>query len=145
MNPLQRWWLRRRHANGTWGALFADPPACELISLDLETTGLDLRSDAILSLAAVPVRSGRVCLSERFERLVHPGRDFDIESIRHHRITPADVAACADAHAVVGEFLHWLGPRRLLGFHLRFDLGMLAPVVRALTGHALERPSLEES
>lgn len=26
MNALQRWWLRRRHAGGEWGALFGPAP-----------------------------------------------------------------------------------------------------------------------
>ena len=70
MSPLSRWWLRRRHRGGEWAALLQPPPAGEWVSLDLETTGLDPSSDHILSLAAVPVRHGRVLLSERFERRI---------------------------------------------------------------------------
>ena len=43
----------------------------------------------------------------------------------------------------VREFLLWLGPRRLLGYHLAFDLAMLAPHVTALTGFALPNPRIE--
>lgn len=143
MHPLRRWWLARRHRGGEWGALFGPPPAREWVSLDLETTGLDTGRDAVLSLAAVPVRDGRVRLSERFERLVQPGRDFDIASIRHHRLTPADVADAAPLSQVLPEFLRWLGARTLLGHHLAFDLAMLDPHVRALTGFPLPNPRVE--
>ena len=74
MTPLARWWLRRRHGGGEWGALLAPTPAETWVSLDLETTGMDPAKDHILSLAAVPVEGGRVRLSQRFERRV-PVRD----------------------------------------------------------------------
>lgn len=143
MHALRRRWLARRHRHDGWGRLFDPPPRGEWVALDLETTGLDPRRDAILSLAAVPVRGHRVLLSERFERLVHPGRDFDIDSIRHHRIVPAEVADAAPARVVVEDFLRWLGPRALLGYHLGFDLAMLAPSLRAILGHGLPNPTLD--
>lgn len=143
MNRLRHWWLARTHRGGEWGFLFDPAPPGEWVSLDLETTGLDPSRDAVLSLAAVPVRGGQVRLSERFETLVHPGRGFDIESIRHHRLTPAEVVDAPPLGAVLPDFLRWLGPRRLLGYHLAFDLAMLDPAVRALTGFPLPNPRQE--
>lgn len=143
MNPVRRWWLGRTHRAGPWGFLFAPPPPGEWVSLDLETTGLDPSHDAVLSLAAVPVRGGQVRLSERFETLVQPGRGFDVASIRHHRLTPDDVANAPTLDAVLPDFLHWLGPRRLLGHHLGFDAAMLDPAVRRLTGFPLPNPRVE--
>lgn len=143
MHPLRRWWLARRHRDGEWGFLFDPAPAGEWVSLDLETTGLDPARDAVLSLAAVPVRAGRVRLSERFETLVQPGRGFDIESIRHHRLTPEDVLHAPTLDAVLPDFLRWLGARTLLGHHLAFDLAMLDAPVRRLTGFPLPNPRAE--
>lgn len=140
---LRRWWLQRRHGDGAWSGLLQRPPAGEWVSLDLETTGLDPRRDHILSLAAVPVRNGRVVLSERFERRVRPDRDFDIASMRHHRITPDEAADGESVTPVVAAFLQWLGSRALLGYNLRFDLAMLAPHVRGLTGFALPNPRFD--
>ena len=143
MHALSRWWMRRRHGEGEWGGLFAPSSADEWVSLDLETTGIDPARDHILSLAAVPVRDGTAWLSERFERRVHTARAFGIESIRHHRITPDEASAGEPVVEVVREFLHWLGGRRLLGYNLGFDLDMLAPHVRALTGFDLPNPQLD--
>lgn len=136
-SSLRRWWLRRRHGGGEWDALLQPPPANEWVSLDLETTGLDPRKDHILSLAAVPVRDSRIVLSDRFERLVRPRREFGIESIRHHLITPGEAAAGVHVEEAVGDFLRWLGSRTLLGYYLGFDLAMLAPHVKTLTGFPL--------
>lgn len=143
MHALRRWWLRSRHGDGEWAALLQPAPPGEWVSLDAETTGLDPRHDHILSLAAVPVRDRRVLLSERFERRIRPDRGFDIESIRHHRITPHEAAGGIQVTAAVRDFLLWLGPRRLLGYHLAFDVAMLAPHVATLTGFALPNPRVE--
>ena len=143
MSPLSRWWLRRRHRGGEWAALLQPPPAGEWVSLDLETTGIDPARDHILSLAAVPVRDGRVRLSERFERRVHTARAFGIDSIRHHRITPDEASTGEQITDVVRAFLHWLGSRRLLGYNLGFDLDMLGPHVRAATGFALPNATVD--
>ena len=143
MHALSRWWMRRRHGAGEWRGLFEPAPDGEWVSLDLETTGMDPGRDHILSLAAVPVREGRVLLSERFERRVHTARAFGIESIRHHRITPDEASTGEPVTAVVREFLHWLGGRRLLGYNLGFDLDMLGPHVRALTGFELPNPCVD--
>ena len=142
-SALRRWWLRRTHGSGPWGALLQAAAAGEWVSLDLETTGLDPRSDHILSLAAVPIRDGQVRLSERFERLVRPRREFGIESIRHHLITPDEAAAGVPVEDAVRDFLHWLGSRRLLGYYLGFDLDMLAPHVRTATGFALPNATVD--
>ncbi len=143
MHAARRWWLRRRHGQGEWAALLQPAPPGEWVSVDVETTGLDPRRDHILSLAAVPVRGGRVLLSERFERWIRPDRGFDIASIRHHRITPDEAAGGMPVTPAVREFLLWLGPRRLLGYHLAFDLAMLAPHVKALAGFALPNPRVD--
>ena len=39
-SALRRWWLRRTHGSGPWGALLQAAAAGEWVSLDLETTGM---------------------------------------------------------------------------------------------------------
>ncbi|AOH35946.1 exonuclease domain-containing protein [Luteimonas sp. JM171] len=143
LRGLRRRWLARRHRGGEWAHLLHPPPEGEWVSLDLETTGLDPRRDHILSLAAVPVRGARVVLSERFERRIRPDRAFGIESVRHHLITPAEAAAGIQVTRAVREFLQWLGSRTLLGYHIGFDLEMLAPHVKAIAGFALPNERVE--
>lgn len=143
MAPFRRWWLKRKVGDGEWAGLLQPAPPGEWVSLDLETTGLDPGQDHILSLAAVPVRGGRVLTSERFERRIRADRAFGIESIRHHRITPGEAAEGVAVTTAVRGLLHWLGGRTLLGYHLAFDLAMLSPHVRALTGFGLPNPRVD--
>lgn len=137
MNPLRRRLLHWRHRHSPWAGLLAPHPGKELISLDLETTGLNPRVDEILSIAAVPIRAGVVYVSERFTCLVQPGRPFDIESIRHHRLRPTDVAEGMAPPEAVAALLQWLGNRPLLGYHVSFDCAMLNRHVASITGFPL--------
>jgi len=143
MRSFRRWLLKRKAGDGEWACLLRPAPPGEWVSLDLETTGLDPKQDHILSLAAVPVRDGRVLTSERFERRIRADRAFGIESIRHHHITPDEAAEGVAVTAAVRDFLHWLEGRTLLGYHLSFDLAMLSPHVRALTGFGLPNPRVD--
>jgi len=143
MRELRRRWLARRHRGGEWEGLLRPAPAGEWVSVDLETTGLDPRRGQILSLAAVPVRGARAVLSERFERKVRPDRPFGIESVRRHLITPDEAASGVQVTRAVGEFLHWLGSRTIVGHRIDLSLEMLAPHVKAITGFGLPNPRVE--
>lgn len=140
---LRRWLDARKHGSGDWGALLQPWRGDEVVSLDLETTGLDPRQDHILSIAAVPVRDGRVRMSERFVRNVRAERSFNIDSIRHHRITPDESADGESVTASVEGLLRWLGNRPLLGYNLQFDVAMLSPHAKRITGFALPNQRIE--
>src|SRR3546814_6127490 len=133
MNRLRRSYLHWRHRRKPWVRLLAPYHGEELVSIDLETTGLDPRRDEILSIAAVPIRDGVLRVSERFTCLVAPGRDFDIESIRHHRLRPSEVADALPPREAVLALLHWLGNRPLLGYNIGFDCAMPNRHVPAIT------------
>ncbi len=62
-------------------------------ALDLETGGLDARSDPILSVGMVPIRGGGIRLGEAWSTLVRPeeARSIDPESILAHHLLPGDV------------------------------------------------------
>jgi DNA polymerase-3 subunit epsilon len=61
-------------------------------ALDLETGGLDPRSDPILAVGMVPIRGGGIRLGEAFSTLVRPdGAEIDPTSIRAHHLVPGDV------------------------------------------------------
>ncbi|BDG04439.1 3'-5' exonuclease [Anaeromyxobacter oryzae] len=89
--------------------LWPSPPWDEVVywALDLETGGLDPRTDAILAVGMIPVRAGGVRLGETFASLVRPeGADhIDPGSIRAHQLVPGDVSG-APGLAEVIERIH---------------------------------------
>ena len=62
----------------------------EFAALDFETTGLDLRRDAVVSFGLVPVRQGRIDLSEAIYQEVAPEVPLSHRSITIHHLRPID-------------------------------------------------------
>lgn len=141
--PLRRWLERRRHGHGPHAALFAPPPPGEWVAIDLETTGLDPRCDAILALAAVPGQGHRLKLSERLDVVVRSDSPRITEAIRHHRLRPDDVAAGVALEEALDRLLALIGSRPLVGYCIGFDLAMLDRALRPRLGFGLPNPRID--
>jgi DNA polymerase-3 subunit epsilon len=93
MTP-RRWTRRERPLARPWREV-------EYLVVDLETTGLDLKRDAIASYGAVLIRDGRIVVAENTYGLVCPTCEITAESITVHTLRRADVAdAPPVSHAV---------------------------------------------
>lgn len=61
--------------------------------LDLETTGLDPTSDAIVAAGGLRVIGGRAAAATAFRLLVRPDRDVPADAIRIHSLLPGELEA----------------------------------------------------
>ena len=95
------------------------------VILDLETTGLSLTHDRVVSLSAVRVVDGRIPLGDVFSSLVNPGQAIPFSTIKIHGIVPSMVARAPLIEEVIDQFLRYLGTDILVGYHVRFDLNFL--------------------
>jgi DNA polymerase-3 subunit epsilon len=143
-------WLRRflgRSAlkNRAYGFLFEPGPADEVVSVDCETTGLSVRKDDIVTVAAVKIRGARILASERFEATLRPEAKMNPEAIKVHRLREADVAAGRAIGEVLPDFLRFVGGRPLVGYYLDFDVAMLNKHVRRFLGVELPNERIEIS
>jgi DNA polymerase-3 subunit epsilon len=122
----------RRGVRRLWRALQppAIPKAGEIVSLDLETSSLEPKTAAILSIAAVPIRDRRILLSEAYERKVAGDAPVDPEAVKYHRLRPVDVAQGVTAVDAVADFVSWLGDRPVIGYCTSFDCAILDRVLR---------------
>ena len=110
-----------------------------LAFLDLETTGLNPRSDRIVELALIRVTPQGDVL-ERVRRF-HPGIPIPAEATRVHGITDDDVSGEPPFSARARSLLHLLEPCDLAGFNVRrFDLPMLVFEFRSISS-SWRRPS----
>jgi DNA polymerase-3 subunit epsilon len=73
--------------------------------VDLETTGLDPRRDAIVSWAAVPVHAGRVVVGAARAGLVRPPAGVPAAAIRIHGLRDADLAAAPPLRKAIDDLL----------------------------------------
>ena len=130
---LRRQWLLYHLENRSFRFMFDAPPDNEWVALDCETTGLNVNTDEIISIAAVRIAGNRVMTSERLELLVRPERRVSAESVRIHQLREQDVAQGTAPEAAMTQFMHFIGSRPLVGYYLEFDLAMidraLAPIL----------------
>lgn len=142
---LQRRWHQHQLADSEFRFLLEPPPPNEWISLDCETTGLNVRTDEIISIGAVKIVGQRVMTSERLELLVRPERGVSAESVRIHRLREQDVAEGLPIDEAMRRLLRFIGSRPLVGYYLEFDVAMLNRAVKPLLGMGLPQEQIEVS
>lgn len=100
--------------------------ALDAVSIDIETTSLDVAEASIVQLGAVRISNGAVLPEPHFDRLVDPGAPIPERSTAVHGI---DAAAVRDAPALPDlwrDFGDFLGDRVVIGHSVAFDLSVLA-------------------
>jgi DNA polymerase-3 subunit epsilon len=125
--------------------MFRPGPPNEVVAFDCETTGLDVRHDDIITIAAVRVRDNRILTSERFEALIRPDARMKVDAIKIHRLREMDVAAGEPIQQVIPQFLHFVGGRPLVGYYVYFDVRMVDKYLLGLKGFELPNKLIEIS
>ena len=111
--------------------------------LDLETTGMDINSDRVVSVGAVRLAQGRVRLGDHFSELINPGLGIPSSAVKIHGIKPDQVKAARPAGEVFQDFLAWLGGDILVAHAADFDLFFINRTMRGLYGFALQNLVLD--
>jgi len=94
-----------------------------MVSLDLETTGLDQRSDMIIEIGAVKFRGNEEI--EQFSALINPGRDIPPFISDLTGISNQDVADAPSIEAILPDLIEFLGDHPMVGHNVAFDAGFL--------------------
>ncbi len=93
------------------------------VSIDLETTGLNPKSDKIIEIGAVRVVDG--IPTERFSTFVNPGRKLEEHIIELTGIQDADLQDAPTIEEVWPSLVEFLGDSILLGHSILFDYSFL--------------------
>lgn len=125
--------------------MFRPGPPGEVVAFDCETTGLDVRHDDIVTIAAICIRGDRILTSERFEAIVRPEAHMRVDAIKVHRMREMDVAAGARIQQIIPRFLHFIGGRPLVGYYVDFDVRMIDKYLLGLIGIELPNKLIEVS
>jgi DNA polymerase-3 subunit epsilon len=106
-------------------AVLSQPLAeARFVVFDTETTGLNPKTDRILSIGAVAVQGFSVLVEDSFEAYVK--QEFTKNhSIAIHEITPGSAAMAAPEQLVLEEFIAYIGPSVLIGHYVDFDFAMV--------------------
>lgn len=125
--------------------MFQPGPPNEVVAFDCETTGLDVRRNDIITIAAVRIRDNRILTSERFEAVIRPEARMNVDAIKIHRLREMDVAAGDRIQLVIPQFLHFIGGRPLVGYYIDFDVRMVDKYLLSLKGFELPNKLIEVS
>lgn len=91
------------------------------VAFDVETTGLDARTDKVVEFGAVRFdRNGRL---EEYAQLVNPGCPIPPAALSVHGITDEEVAGSPAVREVLPEMVEFLGESVLLAHNAPFDIG----------------------
>ena len=142
---LQREWMLYHLGLPEFRFMFDAPPPNEWVSLDCETTGLNVRSDEIISIGAVRIVGNRILTSERLELLVRPEKGVSADSVRIHRLREQDVAQGLPIDEAMKRLMHFIGSRPLVGYYLEFDVAMINRALFPMLGMGLPQPQVEVS
>jgi DNA polymerase-3 subunit epsilon len=142
---LKREWLLYHLGDPAFRFMFDAPPENEWVSLDCETTGLNVNKDEIISIGAVRIVGNCIMTSERLELLVRPERGVSAESVRIHRLRERDVAQGLPIEEAMKQLMHFIGSRPLVGYYLEFDVAMLHKAIWPMLGQGLPQPKIEVS
>jgi DNA polymerase III epsilon subunit-like protein len=91
--------------------------------VDVETTGLDPKSDRVVEIGCVRLRGGRIV--ERFGSFVNPGRPIPPHASAIHGIFDCDVAAAPTLTNLRSRIVGLADQAVVVAHNARFDLGFL--------------------
>lgn len=94
--------------------------------LDLETTGLNPKTDKIIEIGAIRVRDGK--LTEEFSTLINPGRKLEERITALTGITDEALEHAPSIEEVWPSLLAFLGTDLLVGHRILFDYSFLKRV-----------------
>ena len=113
------------------------------VVVDLETTGLNLTKDLVLSIGAVVIEDGAIDFSQQFERTLQRTEHKLGPSVLIHGLGPSAIAAGSDPVEALLDFMEFVGDSPLLAFHAPFDQHMLGRALKDSLGYRLQHPFLD--
>ncbi|HEU0187746.1 MAG TPA: 3'-5' exonuclease [Gallionellaceae bacterium] len=113
------------------------------VVVDVETTGLNLMHDRLISIGAVAVVNGKIALGDSFYVVLQQRSVSERGNILLHGIgTAAQLEGVAPAEALLA-FLEYLGQSPLVAFHVAFDETMIKRALREHVGFSFRHPWLD--
>jgi DNA polymerase-3 subunit epsilon len=108
------------------------------VVFDLETSGLNMNRDQVLSIGAVVIEDGAIDLSQQFERTLLRVDHKLSPAVLIHGLGPSAIAAGSEPVQALLDFMEFVGNSPLLAFHAPFDQHMLGRALKESLDYRLE-------
>ena len=152
---LTRWFGKRPELSpqqqqrlAAWAALqkavLAAPISeARYVVLDVETSGLNLLEDKLISIGAVAVVNGKIALGDSFYIVLQQQAASDKGNILLHGIGTAEQLEGAPPAEALLAFLDYLAKSPIVAFHVSFDETMIRRALHEFLGFPLKHPWLD--
>lgn len=148
---MGRRWLGRRLSPGPLRDFYDIPApegttplaAVDFVALDLETTGLEPKQHAIVSIGWVVVQNLTIDLSMSGHKLVKPDRGLTADSAAIHGILDDQLETAASLSFVLTELLPILAGRVMIAHYARLEMGFLDAACRQVFGGPFTLPVVD--
>lgn len=97
----------------------------EFIVIDTELTGLNERSDSIISIGAIIMRERSILIGDIFYRVLNPHNKPKDETVLIHELTSTELEHCPDIKLILKEFMDFLKNRTVVGHFIDVDIKFL--------------------
>lgn len=108
--------------------------ATRYVVVDVESSGLNLMKDHLISIGAIAVVNGQIVLGESFYVVLQQETVSHKENILLHGIGGAAQTGGMPAADALLAFLEYLGKDPLIAFHVTFDQTMIRRAIRQCLG-----------
>ena len=136
---------KRRLKDERYSFLFEKDESDEIVAFDTETTGLNPKTDELLSIGAVKIRGNKILTSERLELVIKTESKISPESIKVHQLRHIDVAKGIELQEALEQFLDFIGSRPLVNYFIEFDAAMINKYLKPWLGITLPNKQIEVS
>lgn len=108
------------------------------VVIDLETSGLNMNRDQVLSIGAIVIEDGAIDFGQQFERtLLRPDHKLS-PSVLLHGLGPSAIAAGSEPVEALLDLMEFVGDSPLIAFHAAFDQHMLSRALKDSLGYRLQ-------
>lgn len=114
------------------------------IVVDVETSGMNVASDELISIGAVAMHEdGHVLPADSIEIVVRQGTASSRENILVHGVGKEAQLNGVDPPRAVGMFMEYVSTAPILAFHAPFDRAFLARVIKYYVNQPFDNPWLD--
>jgi DNA polymerase-3 subunit epsilon len=113
------------------------------VVVDVETSGMNISADELISIGAVGMLGGRVVPGDSLEIVVRQNAASSRENILVHGVGAHAQLNGTDPTRAVRAFLDHVGQSPLIAFHAPFDRAFLARVVKLYVNQPFDNPWLD--
>ena len=113
------------------------------VVVDVETSGLNMKKDRLISIGAIALREGRLDFSDAFQVVLRQAQVSTHANILIHGIGGSAQSGGVDPVECLLAFLQYVGKSPLVAYHAFFDQSMIGKATREYLGMELAQPWID--